>query len=282
VKIGIMVKTDDNALKTAQELKLWFNNKGVQIILEKSEPVGTDLLEDEKKIAPSDLDCIFVLGGDGTFLNAVRWIGNQDLPILGVKFGTVGFLADITEENIFDVVQSVLNKKYTIEKRMRLCVTIIRDNQEVTRQTVLNDVVINKGALARLASIKTYIDEDYLTTYRADGLIVCTPTGSTAYSLAAGGPIMHPNVQGLIIAPICPFTLTNRPLIIPDSVNIKIALDKGSRDIMLTFDGQAGMEISDKDTIIVKKSSYPVNIIKMPEQNYFDILKTKLQWSGGT
>ena len=282
MKIGIMVKTDDNALKTAQELKLWFNNKGVQIILEKSEPVGTDLLEDEKKIAPSDLDCIFVLGGDGTFLNAVRWIGNQDLPILGVKFGTVGFLADITEENIFDVVQSVLNKKYTIEKRMRLCVTIIRDNQEVTRQTVLNDVVINKGALARLASIKTYIDEDYLTTYRADGLIVCTPTGSTAYSLAAGGPIMHPNVQGLIIAPICPFTLTNRPLIIPDSVNIKIALDKGSRDIMLTFDGQAGMEISDKDTIIVKKSSYPVNIIKMPEQNYFDILKTKLQWSGGT
>ena len=144
----------------------------------------------------------------------------------------------------------------------------------------MNDIVINKGALARLARIKTYINDRYLTTFRADGLIVSTPTGSTGYSLAAGGPIIHPTVPGIVITPICPFTLTNRPIIVPDSVCINLRLDKSASDIMLTFDGQAGLEITEKDTIIVRKGCQPIQMITLPDRHYFDVLKTKLRWSG--
>jgi NAD+ kinase len=146
---------------------------------------------------------------------------------------------------------------------------------------VLNDIVINKGALARLAHIETYIDNHYLTTYSADGLIVATPTGSTAYSLAAGGPVIHPAVPGILMTPICPFTLTNRPLIVPDSATIRIGLGKKSSDIILTFDGQAGLEINEDHTIIIKKAPCPVHMIALPDQHYFDVLKAKLRWSGG-
>ena len=164
---------------------------------------------------------------------------------------------------------------------MRLLVRVIRNEKERAAETVLNDVVINRGALARLASIDTYINSLYLTTYRADGLIVATPTGSTAYSLAAGGPVIHPSVPAIIMTPICPFTLTNRPLIIPDSSAVNINLEKGSSDIILTFDGQEGLEINDRDTISVTKSPHPINMITVPDQDYFDVLKAKLRWSGG-
>ena len=146
---------------------------------------------------------------------------------------------------------------------------------------MLNDAVINRGALARLAHIETYIDDHYLTTYSADGLIVATPTGSTAYSLAAGGPVIHPAVPGIILTPICPFTLTNRPLIVPESANIKIRLTKSASDIILTFDGQKGLEIDDRDEIVIQKGPHPVYLITLPDRQYFDILKNKLKWSGG-
>jgi NAD+ kinase len=222
-----------------------------------------------------------VLGGDGTFLTAVRWIGDQNIPVLGIKFGEVGFLAEIAEESLFAVAEKILKEEFTIKPRRRLEVEVVRPDKSVVHETVLNDVVINKGALARLAHIETYIDEHYLTTYSADGLIIATPTGSTAYSLAAGGPVIHPEVPGIIMTPICPFTLTNRPLILPDTVNIKIRLEKGSSDIMLTFDGQQGLGINDRDEIRVKKSPHPVYMIAGPGQKYFDILKAKLRWSGG-
>ena len=141
-------------------------------------------------------------------------------------------------------------------------------------------MVINKGALARLAHIKTYVDDTFLTTYNADGLIVSTPTGSTAYSLSAGGPIVHPSVKGIILTPICPFTLTNRPLIIPDTASIKIQLGEKSSDMMVTFDGQSGLEINEKDTIVIQKGSHPIHLITFPDQHYFDVLKAKLRWSG--
>ena len=204
----------------------------------------------------------------------------MDIPIVGVKFGEVGFLAETTEENLFQVAEKILKNEFTTEQRMRLLIKIIRDKNEAVSETVLNDVVINKGALARLAHIKTYVDDTFLTTYNADGLIVSTPTGSTAYSLSAGGPIVHPAVRGIIMTPICPFTLTNRPLIIPDTASIKIRLEEKSSDIMLTFDGQSGLEINEKDTIIIQKGSHPVNLITFPEQQYFDVLKAKLRWSG--
>ena len=184
-------------------------------------------------------------------------------------------------ENLFVAAEHILSDSFKTEARMRLLVKVIRDDRERAKETVLNDLVINKGALARLATIKTSIDDNYLTTYRADGLIISTPTGSTAYSLAAGGPIIHPQVAGILMTPICPFTLTNRPLIVPESVSIKIELDKGARDILLTFDGQSGLEIDARDTIFVQKGPHPVHIVAMPGQNYFDVLKAKLRWSGG-
>jgi NAD+ kinase len=235
----------------------------------------------QKKVAPSDLSCVFVLGGDGTFLSAVRWIGDQDIPIMGVKFGEVGFLAETTVDDLFSAARSILNNDFTTTKRMRLTARVKRNCNEIIKDTILNDVVINKGALARLASIETYIDDLYLTTYRADGLVISTPTGSTAYSLAAGGPIIHPEVPAIIMTPICPFTLTNRPLILSDTVKIKVRLAKKSSDIMLTFDGQAGLEINDEDEILVEKSQYPLHMITLPGKYYFDVLKARLRWSGG-
>jgi NAD+ kinase len=280
-KIGIVVKEDTEAKRKADELEHWLRSKNIDVVSKENLPPRRRISDREKSFAPPDLFCVFVLGGDGTFLSAVRWIGDQNIPILGVKFGEVGFLAETVEEGLFNAAEAVLNNQFDTEKRMRLLVKVFREEEEVACETVLNDIVINKGALARLAHIETYIDDHYLTTYSADGLIIATPTGSTAYSLAAGGPVIHPAVPGILMTPICPFTLTNRPLIIPDSAGIKIRLDKKSSDIMLTFDGQAGLEINEKHTIVVRKGPYPIHMITMPDQHYFDVIKAKLRWSGG-
>jgi len=280
-KIGIVVKPDPEAIKKADELESCLRSKDIEVVRKEHLPPRRRIAQEDKSFAPADLLYIFVLGGDGTFLSAVRWIGDQNIPIIGVKFGEVGFLAETVEENLFSAAEAVLNNQFNIEPRMRLLVKVFRGEEEQARETVLNDIVINKGALARLAHIETYINDHYLTTYSADGLIVATPTGSTAYSLAAGGPIIHPAVPGILMTPICPFTLTNRPLIVPDSATIKIGLGKKSSDIMLTFDGQAGLEINEEHTIIVRKGFYPVKMITLPGQQYFDVLKAKLRWSGG-
>ena len=280
-KVGIVVKEDAEAKKTANELKGWLRSKNIDIVGKENLPPGRRIANKDKTCAPSDLFCVFVLGGDGTFLSAVRWIGDQAIPILGIKFGEVGFLAETAEENLIPAVETVLNEQFVTEQRMRLLVTVTLKDKEIARETVLNDIVINKGALARLAHIETYIDSHYLTTYSADGLIVATPTGSTAYSLAAGGPVIHPAVPGILMTPICPFTLTNRPLIVPNTVTIRISLGKKSSDIMLTFDGQAGLEINENHTIVIRKAPCPVYMITLPDQDYFDVLKAKLRWSGG-
>lgn len=280
-KIGLVVKSEDRAKRKADEFEKWLINEGNIVLRKENLPHDQKLKELETSVAPPDLFCVFVLGGDGTFLSAVRWIGDHEIPILGTKFGEVGFLAEITEDDLVDAAKMVLNQPFKTMPRMRLTAKVIRDGKEILKETVLNDVVINKGALARLANIKTWIDGEYLTTYRADGLIIATPTGSTAYSLGAGGPIIHPAVPGLIMTPICPFTLTNRPLIVPDSVQVKIMLSEKSSDIMLTFDGQKGLDINEHDVIYVQKSDHPLHMICMPGQHYFDVLKTKLRWSGG-
>ena len=280
-KIGIVVKDDVKAIQKADELEKWLRSKGLVVVIKSSAPPNKTRPGSAKSWAPSDLFCVLVLGGDGTFLSAVRWIGDQGIPVLGIKFGEDGFLAETAEDNLFPIAEALLDNKLETKLRMRLLVRVIREKKEIVCETVLNDVVINKGALARLANIITFIDKRYLTTYRADGLIISTPTGSTAYSLAAGGPIIHPEVAGIILTPISPFTLTNRPLMVPDSVSITIKLAEKSSDIMLTFDGQAGLEISDKDTIIVEKGPHPIRVITIPDQDYFDVLKTKLRWSGG-
>ena len=279
-KIGLVVKSDAKANKKAAELKKWLQSRKIEIVRKKTVESGQKNTVGSLSQAPLDLDCIFVLGGDGTFLSAVRWIGDRDIPILGIKFGEVGFLAEIAEENLYTAAEKVLKGDFILKPRMRLSVKVRRQNETLAQETILNDVVINRGALARLAHIEIYINDHYLTTYSADGLIVATPTGSTAYSLAAGGPVIHPAVPGIILTPICPFTLTNRPLIVPESANIKIRLTKDSSDIILTFDGQKGLEIDDRDEIVIQKGPHPIQLITLPDRQYFDILKNKLKWSG--
>jgi NAD+ kinase len=256
-------------------------NKKIEVVRKEGSPPEIHSPASNKISAPQDLSCLFVLGGDGTFLSAVRWIGDLNIPVLGIKFGKVGFLAETAAENLFTAAEKIINDDYTIKRRMRLKVDVVRGKKTIISVPVLNDIVINRGALARLADVETHIDDHYLTTFRSDGLIVATPTGSTAYSLAAGGPVIHPDVPGIIITPICPFTLTNRPLIVPDSIRITLKLATGASDIKLTFDGQEGLDIDDRDTIIVRKGSHALNMITLPGQHYFDVLKAKLRWSGG-
>lgn len=282
-RIGLYVKQDREALEKAAALEKWLLEKKVSVVRARSysphDPEGA--ADTENQPVPDGLDGVFVLGGDGTFLSACRWVDTHDIPLAGIKFGEVGFLAETNAENLFEAARRVLEGNYAIEERSRLQVSVVRGETEISRETVLNDAVINKGALARLANIETWINDHYLTTYRSDGLIVASPTGSTAYSLAAGGPVVHPDVQAIIINPICPFTLTNRCMILPNTVTVKLRLAEKTTDIFITFDGQKVIELNGQDTVLISKSPYPVKRISFPDQNYFDILKAKLRWSGG-
>jgi NAD+ kinase len=278
--IGLVVKNDPEALKTAEALAAWLVDKGIKVSTRRGDMTGADASSAQE--VPPDLFCVFVLGGDGTFLSAVRWLGNLSIPIMGIKFGEVGFLAESTEEQVFDTAARIMAGGFSLTPRMRLSVKVVRGGRLRARETVLNDVVVHRGVPARLADVETHVDGIYLTTYRADGLILATPTGSTAYALAAGGPVVHPAVSALLLAPICPFTLTNRPLILPDSVRITLRLaDKSADDIQLTFDGQASLGIDRRDEVVVEQAPVPVQMITLPGQEYYDVLKAKLKWSGG-
>ena len=270
-KFGIVIKNDQKAEKKARELE---NRLGNQCVI-------IDIQHSKSKDIPKNLECMIVLGGDGTFLSAARFIENRRIPLMGVKFGEVGFLAETTEENLYEEIDLLLEGKFFIQKRTRLDIKVMRNNKQIIDVDVLNDAVINKSALSQLTSCAVYLDSTYLTTYRADGLILATPTGSTAYSLAAGGPVVDPAVPSIILTPICPFTLTNRPLIIPDSTRIEILLEGSPEDMILTLDGQEGFEMDPGDKIFIKKSKNDINMISFENQSYYKILKTRLKWSGG-
>ncbi|MFU8770214.1 MAG: NAD(+)/NADH kinase [Desulfotignum sp.] len=267
-RIGIFVKLQEDARKKAAELVKKLGEKVV-------------ILDSKDPHLPDDLICILVLGGDGTFLSAARLVGTRDIPLLGVKFGEVGFLAITLENHLYEALEKVFTGNYIIHDRVRLNVRLMRGEEIRADVDVLNDMVINKSALSRLASCAVFLDDVYLTTFRADGLIVATPTGSTAYSLAAGGPVVHPAVPSMILTPICPFTLTNRPLLIPDTTAIEIRLEDSPEDIMLTLDGQEGFDMDPRDRIFVTKSPHAVQLISFEPQSYFKVLKTRLHWSGG-
>ena len=282
--IAIFAKPLTEPLEKADELARWLSARGVGVVRKVSGPPVTGLSGGKADSVPEEVSCIVVLGGDGTFLSAARWAGPRPIPILGVKFGEVGFLSEINQDDLFEVVEAVLDGRYHLEERSRLHVRVAEDGRTVAEELVLNEVAVNNATLARLAHIATWVDGEYLTTYRADGLIVATPTGSTAYSLAAGGPVIHPAVAAHVLTPICPFTLTNRPLIVPDTARIRLGLEyRGSdaSDVTLTFDGQAGLGVSHRHEIHVEKAGHPVLLVKVPRQSYFEVLKTKLRWSGG-
>ena len=282
-RIGIFVKDQQLAIDKAKELETWLKEKGIEVLIRQNVPApitSQECLVENIPKAPSNLSCVVVLGGDGTFLSAIRWIQDSGIPILGVNLGVFGFLTESSANRLFPIMEDVMSGAFNTEERILLSARVVRGGEAVTCQTVLNDVVVNKEALARIAHIKTYIDDYYLTTFKADGLIVATPTGSTAYSLSAGGPIVHPSLKTIIITPICPFTLTNRPLIVPDTAVVKIELDKRDSNVFLTFDGQVGLNVTDEDAIVIEKAPHTIHMLRPAGLRYRDVLKAKLRWGG--
>jgi NAD+ kinase len=221
---------------------------------------------------------IVVLGGDGTLLSVARNLKGRDVPILGVNLGGLGFLTEISPEEFPGMLEKVTRGDYDISTRIMFDVTVRRDENKVFDFTVLNDAVITKDALARIIDIETYVNDEYLTTFKSDGLIFSTPTGSTGYSLAAGGPILYPSMKNFIVTPICPHMLTNRPIILPEKVTIRAILKARDEKVVLTLDGQIGFPLEFGDEIVVRESPHSVSLIKSSSKGYFEILRTKLKW----
>jgi NAD+ kinase len=225
-------------------------------------------------------DLIIVVGGDGTLLSAARILNGKETPIIGINMGRLGFLTEIKAEEAINMLKKLLSGEAIIEKRMKLACKLLENNTEVFQSDVLNDVVINKGALARMIDIELFIDEQFVNALRADGIIFSTPTGSTAYNLAAGGPIIYPTLNLIIITPICPHSLTHRPIVISKNSKIKITIKNNYENMFLTCDGQIGRRLN-KDScneIIITKSNSSVNLVTSSSRNYFSLLKEKLRW----
>ena len=225
-------------------------------------------------------DLLVVLGGDGTMISTVRLVSGRGTPVLGINLGTLGYLTEFSVENAMAALESVAHGDYHVVKRMLLEWQVLRDGTQVGSGSALNDVVVNKSALARIIEIDCSVGSDYVTTYRADGLIVATPTGSTAYNLSAGGPIIAPEAEVISICPICPHTLTNRPLVLPYDVVIKLRLHTRDAEVMLTSDGQTGMPLLAGDRVEITRSPRTFNTVSARDRDYFEILRSKLKWSG--
>ena len=280
MRVGIIGKANiSQTYEIAKELSAWFKQRGVEVVLEKE--IGDKIRR--KNSAPASeiprlVDIILVFGGDGTFLGAAREACRHGTPLLGINLGGLGFLTEITVDEIYPMMERILSGDYEIEGRCMLKTSVRRGRAKAKHYEVLNDVVINKEAEARIIDLAIYIDGSHVTTYRADGIILSTPTGSTAYSLSAGGPIVYPTLPVTIITPICPHTLTNRPLVVPNELKVEIKITTEEPDTYLTLDGQIGMRLRTGDIIEVKRSDTLVKLIKSPFRDYFTILKTKLMW----
>ncbi len=280
MRIGIIGKTNtDKAYEIAKDLSEWFNARGVEVIFEQE--IGKKIRRRKSVPAaeiPELVDIILVFGGDGTFLGVSRLACEHGTPILGINLGGLGFLTEITVDEIYPMMERILSGDYEIEDRQMLRTTVRRGKSGAKHYEVLNDVVINKEAVARIIDLEIYIEGSHVTTYKADGIILSTPTGSTAYSLSAGGPIVHPALPVTIITPICPHTLTNRPLVVSNEMKVEIKITTQEPDTYLTLDGQIGIRLKTGDVIEVRKSDTVVKLIKSPFRDYFTILKTKLMW----
>lgn len=278
--VGIIFRRHfDPAREEAHKLGEWLQARGVAAHIEEMDARHND----GDSGLPQSVRCMVVLGGDGTLLGVARKVAKRGLPILGVNLGGLGFLTEIPLTRLYAAVDLMLQGKLQIETRMMLETEIIREEKRVGEFQVLNDVVISKRTPARIIDLDVHIDREFLTTFRADGLIISTPTGSTAYNLSAGGPILYPTLASFILTPICPFTLSNRPIILPDSDQLLVTLAKGAeKEVSLTCDGQVGFDLLPGDKVIVRKSKEMIRLIKSPDQTYFEILRTKLNWGGAT
>ena len=280
LKIGIIAKANiPEPLKITKKLTAWLKQREVEVFVEKElgEQIGYANSVDAADI-PELVDVILVFGGDGTFLGMARLACKHGTPILGINLGGLGFLTEVTVEELYPMMERIIQGNFEVEERQMLLTTIHRDKDTLGTYEVLNDVVINKGAVARIIDLAIYIDDSHVTTYKADGIILSTPTGSTAYSLSAGGPIVHPTIPVTIITPICPHTLTNRPLVVSSKMKVEIKVTTQEPDTYLTLDGQIGIRLNTGDIIEVQRTDTSVKLIKSPFRDFFTILKTKLMW----
>jgi NAD+ kinase len=285
-RVGVVVKPHQpDALETLCRLTTWLNERGIKLV--GLPEIERESIEHEtgcavEVVADSDIakqvDLMLVLGGDGTMIATARMVSDTEIPVMGVNYGGLGYLAEFPLEDLFPALDGVLAGKYRVQQRLMLSVELWRGEELVTRNRVLNDVVVNKSALARIIEIEAYLNQQFVNLFRADGLIVATPTGSTAYNLSAAGPIIFPSMSAVVITPICPFTLSNRPIVVPDDSVIEVRLMTENEEVALTLDGQVGFDLQAADRVVIRKSNTAFNLVQPPNRNYFDVLRNKLKW----
>lgn len=269
------------AQEQAQSLAKWLDQRGAKAQLMESGPAQPANGREPEPLLSRDTSLVVVLGGDGTMLGAVRAMVSAklcDTPILGVNLGGLGFLTAIAPAELRPAMKKVLAGEFNAPPRMMLDAVVERAGREHRRLVALNDVVINKAALARIVELETAVDGEHLTTFRSDGLIISTPTGSTAYNLSAGGPICHPGLDCLVVTPICSFALSNRPLLLAPQMRLTISLGAKAEETTLTCDGQVGIELQEGDKVVVSRADRGVRLIQSPFKDYFEILRAKLRW----
>lgn len=279
--IGVISRPRRSSLSAVvPPLLQWLESRGLRVFYDvetacavPNAPTG---LTREEVADKSEI--LLVLGGDGTLLAAARVAASRGIPILPVNMGSLGFLTSFTVEELYPALEETLAGRSSMSARVMLQVQLVRGATVIDQQHVLNDAVVNKSALARMIELELSIDGDFVCRYRADGLIVATPTGSTAYSLSAGGPIVHPSVEAIVITPICPHTLTDRPVVIRDSSCIEVKLAGSAESAFLTLDGQKGIPMEAEDCIRIQRSPECLKLIQPPQKSYFEILRNKLKW----
>jgi len=279
-KIGVFCKPKaPSASDILGKLIPWLRKKNYHIFLDTSTAaiIGETSTHDKRGVS-EQADLLIALGGDGTLLGVARAAHPYNVPILAVNLGSLGFLAAISIEELYPTLENILAGKFEIENRMLLNACVWRNGDKVENHNVLNDIVINKSVVARVINLQVFVNDQYMTSYRADGLIIATPTGSTAYSLSAGGPIIHPSMHTLVLSPICPLMLTNRSILIPDQSVIQVKLSGKYDDVRITLDGQEGYDMKAEDILEIKKTKTTLQLIRGPNKNYYQILRDKLHW----
>jgi len=258
----------------------WLRAHKIEVFIDKEtqDCIGAMAPMLSREAMAEKVDLVVVLGGDGTLLSAARALGNHKVPMLAVNLGGLGFLTSVTLDQLYPMLEQVLAGQHRTGERMMLEAEVFRSGRTSERHTALNDAVANKAALARMLDFDVSVDGEHIGRYRADGLIVATPTGSTAYSLAAGGPIIHPGLDAFVITPICPHMLTNRPLVIPDTSLVEIDFSAAEGPVYLTLDGQIGIQMEPTDRVVIRKSANKVAFVRPPRKTYFEILRSKLRW----